>query len=135
MKLIQQLYIGVLKIMPRGILSVLLVLLLNACLQDKQTVLAPKTCSTLPSSQVSFSKDIFPIIKINCLQCHDAKNHFGGIVIENYTQIAESGKSGELYSTIQISSNGKAYMPKGGRLMDCEIDLIQAWVKQGALNN
>jgi len=121
--------------MPRGILSVLLVFILNACLQDKQTVLGPKTCSTSPSSQVSFTKDIFPIIKINCLQCHDAKNHFGGIVIENYTQIAESGKSGELYNTIQISSNGKAYMPKGGRLMDCEIDLIQAWVKQGALNN
>jgi uncharacterized membrane protein len=136
MNLIQQIYIGVLKIMPRGILSVLLVFVLNACLQDKQAVLRPKSCSTLPSSQVSFTKDIFPIIKINCLQCHDAKNHFGGIVIENYTQIAESGKSGELYNSIQInSSTGKAYMPKGGRLMDCEIDLIQAWVKQGALNN
>ena len=136
MNLIQQIYIGVLKIMPRGILSVLLVFMLNACLQDKETVLAPKTCSTLPSGQVSFSKDIFPIIKINCLQCHDAKNHSDGIVIENYAQIAESGKSGELYNSIQInSSTGKAYMPRGGRLMDCEIDLIQAWVKQGALNN
>ena len=133
--MIQQIYIGVLKLMPRGFLSALLVFMLNACLQDKETVLAPKTCSTLPSSQVSFSKDIFPIIKLNCLQCHDAKNHFGGIVIENYTQIAESGKSGELYNTIQISSNGKAYMPKGGRLIDCEIALIQAWIKQGALNN
>ena len=48
------------------------------------------------------TENIFPIIKINCLQCHDAKNHFGGIVIENYTQIAESGKSGELYNSIQI---------------------------------
>lgn len=135
MKLIQQLYIGVLKIMPRGFLSALLVFILNACLKDKQAVLGPKSCSTSPSSQVSFTKDIFPIIKINCLQCHDAKNHFGGIVIENYTQIAESGKSGELYNSIQISSFGKAYMPRGGRLMDCEIELIQAWVKQGALNN
>jgi len=84
---------------------------------------------------VSFSRDIFPIIQTNCLQCHDAKNHYGGIVIENYTQIAESGRSGELYNSIQISSNGKAYMPKGGRLLDCEIALIQAWIKQGALNN
>lgn len=57
-------------------------------------------------------------------------------MIETYTQIAESGKSGELYNSIQInSSTGKAYMPKGGRLMDCEIALIQAWIKQGALNN
>ncbi|MEN9363876.1 MAG: hypothetical protein RI903_1185 [Bacteroidota bacterium] len=57
-------------------------------------------------------------------------------MIETYTQIAESGKSGELYNSIQInSSTGKAYMPKGGRLMDCEIALIQAWIKQGTLNN
>ena len=82
------------------------------------------------------TENIFPIIKTNCFQCHDAKNHYGGIVIETYTQIAESGKSGELYNSIQInSSTGKAYMPKGGRLMDCEIALIQAWIKQGALNN
>ncbi len=135
MNLIQQFYIGVLKIMPRGFLTALLVFMLNACLQDKESIRAPKTCSTLPSSQVSFSKDIFPIIQINCLQCHDAKNHFGGIVIENYMQIAESGRSGELYNSIQISSFGKAYMPRGGRLMDCEIELIQAWTKQGALNN
>ncbi len=135
MNLIQQFYIGVLKIMPRGFLTALLVFMLNACLQDKESIRAPKTCSTVPSSQVSFSKDIFPIIQINCLQCHDAKNHFGGIVIENYMQIAESGRSGELYNSIQISSFGKAYMPRGGRLMDCEIELIQAWTKQGALNN
>ena len=129
-------YIGVLKIMPRGFLSALLVFMLNACLQDKESIRAPKTCSMLPSSQVSFSKDIFPIIQINCLQCHDAKNHFGGIVIENYTQIAESGRSGELYNSIQInSSTGKAYMPRGGRLMDCEIELIQAWINQGTKNN
>jgi uncharacterized membrane protein len=135
MNLIQQFYIGVLKIMPRGFLSALLVFMLNACLQDKESIRAPKTCSTSPSNQVSFSKDIFPIIQINCLQCHDAKNHFGGIVIENYMQIAESGRSGELYNSIQISSFGKAYMPRGGRLMDCEIELIQAWINQGALNN
>ena len=69
------------------------------------------------------------------MQWHDAKNHFGDIVIENYIQIAESGKSGELYNSIQISSFGKAYMPRGGRLMDCEIELIQAWINQGTNDN
>ena len=132
---IQQFYIGVIKKMPRGLLSAFLVFLCCSCLYDKSGNPTPATCSTSPTSQVSFSRDIFPIIQTNCLQCHDAKNHYGGIVIENYTQIVESGRSGELYNTIQISSNGKAYMPKGGRLLDCEIALIQAWIKQGALNN
>jgi uncharacterized membrane protein len=135
MSIIQQLYIGVIKKMSRGFLSAFLVFLCSSCLYDKSGSLTPASCSTSPTSQVSFSRDIFPIIQTNCLQCHDAKNHYGGIVIENYTQIAESGRSGELYNTIQISSNGKAYMPKGGRLLDCEIALIQAWIKQGALKN
>lgn len=121
--------------MSRGFLLALLVSIFCSCLYEKQGSLSPYTCGTLPTSHVSFLKDIFPIIKNNCLQCHDAKNHYGGIVIENYTQIAESGKSGELYNSIQISNFGKAYMPKGGRLMDCELALIYAWIKQGALNN
>ena len=131
----QSLYIGVIKKMPRGLLSAFLVFSLSSCLYDKSGSLTPTSCSTSPTSQVSFSRDIFPIIQANCLQCHDAKNHSDGIVIENYRQISESGKSGELYNSIQISSFGKAYMPKGGRLKDCEIALIQAWIKQGTLNN
>jgi uncharacterized membrane protein len=133
---IQQFYIGVIKKMPRGLLSAFLVFLCSSCLYDKSGSPTPASCSTSPTSQVSFSRDIFPIIQTNCLQCHDSKNHSDGIVIENYKQIAESGKSGELYNSIQInSSTGKAYMPRGGRLLDCEIALIQAWIKQGALNN
>jgi uncharacterized membrane protein len=136
MRSLDPFYIGVIKKMPRGFLSAFLVFSLSSCLYDKSGSLTPTSCSTSPTSQVSFSRDIFPIIQANCLQCHDAKNHYDGIVIENYSQIAESGKSGELYNSIQInSSTGKPYMPKGGRLLDCEIALIQAWIKQGALNN
>ena len=121
--------------MSGGFLLAFLVTLLTGCAQDKEGVVAPSTCSTSPSSVVSYTRDIYPIIKNNCLSCHDAKNHFGGIVIENYDQIALSGRSGELFNSIMISSTGKAYMPKGGRLMDCEIALIKAWADQGAKNN
>ena len=126
-------YIGVIKKMSVGFLPAFLVWLTLSC-QKKEVSLTP-TCTTNPTSTVSFKRDVFPIIKTNCLSCHDAVNHFGGIVIENYDQIALSGKSGELYNSIMITSNGKAYMPKGGRLLDCEIELIQAWVKQGVPNN
>jgi hypothetical protein len=70
------------------------------------------------------------------LSCHDAKNHFGGIVIENYTQISESSKSGELYGQVYFPPSGnKPYMPKAAPLLTCEIALIEAWAKQGSLNN
>jgi mono/diheme cytochrome c family protein len=131
---ISKLYIGVIKKMSAGFLPAFLVCMLFSCIKKDETSQVPG-CTATPPSTISYKKDVFPIIKQNCLTCHDATNHYGGIVIETYEQIALSGTSGELYNSIMISSNGKAYMPKGGRLMDCEIALIKAWVDQGAKNN
>jgi len=133
---VQRQYIGVIQKMSGGFLLAFLVTLLTGCAQDKEGVVAPSTCSTSPSSVVSYARDIYPIIKNNCLSCHDAKNHFGGIVIENYTQISESSKSGELYQSVYFPPSGNPpYMPKGAPLLTCEIALIEAWAKQGSLNN
>ena len=134
--MVQRQYIGVIQKMSGGFLLTFLVFFIWSCSQDKEGVSAPSTCSTSPSSTVSFSRDIYPIIKNSCLSCHDAKNHFGGIVIENYTQISKSGKSGELYNSVYYPPSGNPpYMPKGAPLLKCEIALIEAWVKQGSLNN
>jgi hypothetical protein len=134
--MVQRQYIGVIQKMSGGFLLAFLVTLLTGCAQDKEGVVAPSTCSTSPSSVVSYTRDIYPIIKNNCLSCHDAKNHFGGIVIENYTQISESSKSGELYQSVYFPPSGNPpYMPKGAPLLKCEIGLIEAWAKQGSLNN
>jgi hypothetical protein len=126
-------YIGVIKKMSVGLLPAFLVWLTLSC-QKKEVSLTP-TCITNPTSTVSFKRDVFPIIKTNCLNCHDAANHNGGIVLDSYDKLQLYGKSDDLVNSIMIASNGKAYMPKGGRLLDCEIALIQAWVKQGVPNN
>jgi mono/diheme cytochrome c family protein len=128
-----RIYIGVIRKMSVGFLPAFLVWIACSCI--KQDVASVPGCTATPPATISYQKDVFPIIKNNCLSCHDAVNHYGGIVIENYDQIALSGRSGELYNSIMIASNGKAYMPKGGRLLDCEIALIKAWVDQGAKNN
>ena len=126
-------YIGVIKKMSAGVLPAFLVLLTLSC-QKKEVNLTP-TCATNPTSLVSFKRDVFPIIQTNCLSCHDESNHNGGIILDSYDKLQLYGKSDDLVNSIKIASNGKAYMPKGGRLLDCEIALIQAWVKQGVANN
>ncbi len=130
-------YIGVIKKMSGGFLSAFLIFSLGGCLQEKNNsgTLLPATCNTLPTSEISYQKNVYPIIQASCLTCHDARNHFGGIVLENYNHIAESGQSGELMYSLRIISSGKAYMPKGGRLMDCEVAILQAWIQQGSKNN
>jgi mono/diheme cytochrome c family protein len=126
-------YIGVIKKMSAGFLPAFLVWMACSCIK-KDEVEVPG-CTATPPSTISYKNDVYPIIKNNCLSCHDATNHYGGILLENYDQIAFSGKTGELGSSVMIAANGKAYMPKGGRLMDCEIALLKAWVDQGAKNN
>lgn len=134
--MVQRQYIGVIQKMSGGFLLAFLVMILIGCTYDKEGAIAPSTCSTSPSSVVSYARDIYPIIKNNCLSCHDAKNHAGGIVIENYIQISESSKSGELYQSVYFPPSGNPpIMPKGKSLLKCEITLIEAWAKQGSLNN
>lgn len=92
-------------------------------------------CNFDTNREISFSKEIMPLISTNCLQCHDSKNHSDGLVFEKYKQIVLSAKSGELYDSV-ISINGYApKMPKGGKLSDCETNLIKFWIQQGFKNN
>ena len=134
--MVQRQYIGVIQKMSGGFLLAFLVFLLSGCAQDKEGAIAPSTCSTSPSSIVSFARDIYPIIKNNCLSCHDSKNHAGSIVIENYVQTSTLAKTGQLYESVYFPPSGNPpYMPKGAPLLKCEIALIEAWAKQGSLNN
>jgi len=123
-------YIGVLMLMSSGFLVTLLVF---SCKKNEPDLLT-NTCATATKSVISYSKDVYPIIQQNCLSCHDAKNHSGGIVIENFVQISESAKIGELMNSIAPAS-GYPSMPKGSKLTDCQIAAIQNWINQGINNN
>jgi len=123
-------YIGVMQKMSMGLLSTFLFF---ACAKKEEV--SPSGCNKSPNSIISYKQDVLPIVQSNCLSCHNDINHFGGIVLENYQQLSASGKSGELYNSIFIQASGFPLMPKGGKLKDCEISLIQAWINQGSLNN
>ncbi|WP_188770549.1 hypothetical protein [Emticicia aquatilis] len=102
---------------------------------NKKSEIQANNCNADVSREISFNKEIMPLISRNCLQCHDSKNHYDGLVFEKYEQIASSAKSGELYDSV-ISINGYApKMPKGGKLTDCETNLIKFWIQQGVKNN
>jgi len=102
---------------------------------EKNTEIMVNNCNPDTNREISFSKEIIPLITKNCLQCHDSKNHYDGLVFEKYEQIVSSAKIGEFYDSV-ISINGYApKMPKGGKLTDCETNLIKFWIQQGMKNN
>ena len=118
-------------------LSISFNLLLTCCLFSctNQHPVEPNICIANQSKEISFKKDIVTILQKNCWSCHNATNHSGGLVLENYQQVFDDAQSGEFYDAV-ISLNGNPpRMPKGGALSECETATIKKWIDNKIPNN
>ena len=89
-------------------------------------------CST---ADMSYQIDILPILESNCFQCHDAASNFGGINLEGFDQLKIYVNNNQLLGVIKHET-GFSPMPKNAaKLLDCEIEKIEAWITSGALDN
>ncbi len=90
----------------------------------------------IDSSQFGFSATIYPIIKNYCFGCHNDKaEHPNKILLQTYAKVKKYAISGQLMGTIK-HQNGYKAMPENGAKMDAAyIQLIEKWIKSGALNN
>ncbi len=111
----------------------MLMLLHTGCYYDVESELYPTTeCLT---QDMSYQVDIVPIIKQNCYACHDAANNFAGITLEGHGNLKRYVENGELLSVVQHVT-GFSPMPKNAaKLLDCEIEKIEAWIEKGAPDN
>lgn len=91
------------------------------------------TCDT---ANMSFVTNIKPILQSNCYSCHSNANFaISGAKLEDYADVKEHADDGMLIGTI-THANGYPAMPQsGGKLSDCNINKIKAWVERGAPNN
>lgn len=105
-------------------------LFLAFCERNNEETLYPETilCDT---TNVSYSASIAPIIASSCALsgCHVQ----GGTppILENYTHLKTIADDGRLNNRVIVQQN----MPPSNRLNDCNIKLIDAWIKAGAPNN
>lgn len=107
-------------------------------------------CATQTS--VSFQNDIDPILNDKCLQCHKPPDGIGyvqtGLDMESYDTLMK----GTIFGTVIIPGDSKRSvinkltegragelmrMPHGDakKLTVEEVELLNIWVNQGALNN
>jgi mono/diheme cytochrome c family protein len=94
----------------------------------------------------SFAKDVKPIFDKKCATCH-AKRIKGGYSVESYDKVLTSGDNppvilaGDAANSILvkmlrgIKTPAGGQMPPGKPLKAEQIELIERWVNQGALNN
>lgn len=93
------------------------------------------SCENCATDNVTFSEIIFPLIQRNCIACHRDQNPIGGLSLANYQAIKVQADNGALLGSVTASS-GYTPMPYNqSSLPDCNIDQIQIWISEGALNN
>lgn len=93
------------------------------------------TNSSCDISNVTFSKDVNPVIQSSCVGCHGATNPRAGISLVSYQLIKDQVDSGRLFGAIN-HENGFVAMPLNQpKLEQCKIDKINAWIDAGATNN
>ena len=108
---------------------------------------------------VSYEKDIQPILKHNCLQCHDGKGEgstASGFSVQSYDSVMKgtrygpvvvpgSAVSSTLYRVVNGGVDPSIQMPpqheeslaqgRGKPLNEIEIRNLEMWIDQGAKDN
>ncbi|MGV8026569.1 MAG: hypothetical protein AB2L18_08435 [Anaerolineaceae bacterium] len=93
--------------------------------------------SSMVVAEVSFSKDIWPVIQQFALPAHSTEGK-GGIFLESYDDIMKYVIPGDPASSVlyqYLIGDGVPVMPPTGKLPDATIQLFYDWITQGAKNN
>lgn len=110
----------------------LTVILLSSCTKENEEDL---TQNCIPAGGVRFSVEVRNILQASCTTCHNQQLALGGIMLHDYDNVRVYVDNGSLLGSIK-HQQGFSAMPQGqARLPQCNIDLIEAWINDGALNN
>jgi hypothetical protein len=112
----------------------IILLLLTRCYYDKEATLYPGTsCEAVATP--SYGTHITPILNQRCNNCHGGNSPSANIKLDVYSEVTKSVINGGLLGSIKHAS-GYSPMPKNASKMSaCEIQKIEDWIAQGALNN
>ena len=106
--------------------------------------------AAMAAEAVSFQNDIFPILELRCLECHQpGKKGYerSGLDLRTYQSLMKGTKHGpivvprsaftsNLVVVIDHRADAAIRMPhEGKRLSKCERLLVRFWINQGARDN
>jgi mono/diheme cytochrome c family protein len=107
------------------------------CYNDKADLIIPNNnCDT--AKAISYRTDVVNILQQNCYICHgsDKFSTLGGDhELQSFSVLQEMVANGKLLKAINHEPGAVPMPYGGGKLSDCEIMTITAWVNRGAPNN
>jgi ankyrin repeat protein len=95
-----------------------------------------------PSRQIDYDKDVRPLLSQNCYSCHGPEVQQSGLRLDlrqnalrggDYGPVIVPGKSHESKLIRRLlDGDGGMQMPPSGALLPEEIEVLRAWIDQGA---
>ncbi len=95
--------------------------------------------------KVDFARDVYPILKRSCFECHGADKQEGGLRLDRRDDLSKGGDSGptvtpgkaadsELIKRVVLPDGDDSLMPaRGARLSQPSIRILRDWINQGAV--
>ena len=99
---------------------------------------------TATVQKVDFAREVLPVLKAHCFQCHAGAQQQGGLSLDTRSLMLKGGASGasilsgngskSLLVIRAMGQGGKPRMPLGfAPLTEAQIGVLRAWIDQGAV--
>ncbi len=105
----------------------------TSCYYDNEELLYGKgaPCDT---TTALYSQKISAILQSNCTPCHNQGNASGSVKLDDYVSVKACVDGGRFLGAVR-QSQGYVAMPPSGKLSNCDLLLLEKWVREGAQNN
>ncbi|MEC8043511.1 MAG: PSD1 and planctomycete cytochrome C domain-containing protein [Verrucomicrobiota bacterium] len=100
--------------------------------------------TNLLGSPINFKEDIFPILQDYCMDCHGPDKQKSGFRVDRRVHLLKGGDTGlpavvpgdseasYIIEVIKSSDPEIGMPPKGGKLFEDEVELLEQWIAAGA---
>ena len=105
-------------------------------------VLQINSTGAAPSSNVSYARDVRPILEDRCGNCHMGEFVSEGLDMNTYESLMAGSQNGPIIvpgdagDSLLVEKISEGKMPKRGpKLTPAQVQIITDWIDAGALNN
>jgi uncharacterized membrane protein len=77
----------------------------------------------------TYKANIKPLMTAQCISCHSANGTESSSPLETYQEVVDYAES----ISCRLDGNSCALMPQSGKLPQVQIDMFNAWIAQGLL--
>lgn len=87
------------------------------------------------TTNMSFAQDIYPMIQLHCLGCHQGSSTLGGVDLAGYANVMIYVNNGQLMKSMNHDPSVVAMPYNASKLDNCTLAKFQSWINSGAPNN